>query len=122
MAEYVAKGWSGTKERPKLQKDILALKHKAEQKKKLEITVADNQKRIKQGKKSRRISEREADRFISKFRSPILKIRQIQGRAADLRVKANKAQETGNKKAAATYRQAAKELLERIPALRAKGK
>lgn len=121
---YVARGYSGTKGRPQLQKDILAMRDKAKRKKRLEANVAENQRRIKQGKKARTISEREIDKSLDRFRSTDEKVRRIQKRAADLRVKANQVErsKTGNKKAAATYRQAAKELLQRIPALRAKGK
>jgi Arc/MetJ-type ribon-helix-helix transcriptional regulator len=122
--KYMAQGYEGTKHRPGLRKDLSAMTDEAKRKKRLETTVADNQKRIKQGKKSRTISQRDVDRFMSQFRSPAQKIRQLQGRAAKMLGKAKEVEhsKTGNKAAAATYRQVAKELLARIPALRKKKK
>lgn len=113
--KYVAKGWSGTKGRRKLRKDILALSDEAK-KKRLEANVKENQKRIKVGKKARTISDRDLDKFESKFRTSKQKIRRLQARAADYRAKANEVAE--NKTAAAAYRQAAKEALKRAAALK----
>jgi len=76
-------------------------------KKRLEKRVAKTQKRIRQGKKK-------APPILSDRK----KIDLIQRRAAKLYAKAKDVErsKTGNVKAAATYRQAAKEMLERIPA------
>lgn len=122
MAKHMGAGWSGTRGRPKLQKDLIELADKAKRRKKLERTVSENQKRQKQGKPARTISERDANKIVDKYRSSTQKIRRLQAKAADMRDRANKVDRsgTGNKKAAATYRQVAKEYLKRAAALRGK--
>lgn len=104
---HAGRGTSGLKGRPKLQKDIAALGDKAKREKRLEENVANNQRRIKRGKKARTIAEQS--------------VAQIQQRAANLRVKANAVARKGLRSQAYTYRRAARELLRRIPAMR-KGK
>lgn len=113
-------GAPGLRGRPKLKKDVV----EALRKKKLEANVARNQRRIKQGKKARSLSEREKESLLRQVRSPAQRIRHIQARAAKLRQRATAVEKskTGNKRAAATYRQAARELLQQIPALQKKGK
>lgn len=113
-------GTIGLRKSPKLAEDVRA----ALREKKLEAKVAKKQRQIRRGKKTRPLSERAKKRLVRSVQSPARRIRDIQARAADLRERANKVErsKTGNKRAAATYRQAARELLARIPALRVKGK
>lgn len=113
-------GASGLRGRPGLKKDVI----EALRKKKFEANVARNQKRIKQGKKARSLSEREKAKLLHTIQSPARRIRELQARATELRQRATAVEKskTGNKRAAATYRQAARELLQRIPALKAKAK
>ena len=113
-------GAPGLRGRPELKKDVIETLRK----KKLEANVARNQRRVKQGLKPQTLSEREKKSLLSTIRSPERKIRDLQLRAAKLRQRATAVEKskTGNKRAAATYRQAARELLQRIPALQKKGK
>ena len=117
---YAGIGATGLRKSPRMAADVRA----ALREKKLEAKVAKKQKQIRRGQKVRPISERAKKRLVRSIQSPARRIRDIQARAADLRERAKKVErsKTGNKRAAATYRQAASELLARIPALRAKGK
>ena len=88
----------------------------------LEDSTADNIRRARAGKKSRSVSERAKAKLTQLASTPAQRIKHVQARAATLREKANAVDRsgTGNKAAAATYRQAAKELLARIPKMRGK--
>ncbi len=96
------------------------MRDKAKRKRKFEASVADNQKRVKQGKKARSMSEREANTPRTKAQE----VRRLQEKAAEMRDKANAVDRsgTGNKKAAATYRQVAEEYLKRAVKIRARKK
>ena len=122
MADYKAQGYSGLKGRPATRGDVDKMTDKERRRKKLERVVGENKKRLKEGKGARTISEHEADKVVDKFRSTEQKIRRLQGRVADMRGRAVDVERsgTGNVKAAATYRQVAKELKKRISALRGK--
>lgn len=101
---FVGHGAGAVKGTKKLRSEILDMSDAAKREKRLEETVAAKQKQIRQRPKPRSASRR----------PPKQSVRQIQARVADLRDRANKAARGGHKRAAATYRQAAQELLQRI--------
>ncbi len=113
-------GWERTRGRPILRKDLRAMTDKAKRKRKFEANVAENQRRVRRGKKARTLTERDLD----KFRSRSHRIRRLQAKAADMRVKAKEVErsKTGNVKAAATYRRTAAEYLKQAAALRPRKK
>ncbi len=125
MPERIGYGEAGLKNRPKLTKDILALRDKAKRKRKaaqrdkdVTANTASNIKRVKAGKKPRTLSERDLD----KFRSPYHRKRRLQIKAAEMRAKADEVDRsgTGNKKAAATFRRAATEYIKQANAVKVK--
>ena len=89
---------------------------------KLETSVKDNKTRQKQGKKPRTIAGAAADKLVDSFRSNTLKAKRLEGQGARMLAKARKVDEsgTGNKKAAATYRQTAEGYRKQAEALRRK--
>ena len=115
---YVGRGFSGTKGRSQLRKDVLAKRDSA--KKEPEKKAADKPRKAQSVKPSA-ATKKSVEKRLDKSRSSAQKIRRIQGRVADLRTRAKTAVRGGHKRAASAYRQAAQELLQRIPALR-KGK
>ena len=108
---YAGRGGQAIPKGSKLARDISALSDEE----KLEKQVAAKQKVMRDKKKG--MSTRTAAKQVEKFDTSELKIKKLRGRAADLREKANAVDrsKTGNKRAAETYRQAARELLARIP-------
>ena len=118
MAKYVAQGLSGTKGRPRLRKDILAMRDE----KKLEGKVAAKQKQIRRESKAPRSSRLTVEGIMAPTRSRQQKIRRLRVKAAQMRNKARKVDEskTGNVKAAATYRRVAAEYLKQAAALQGK--
>ncbi len=123
---FAGRGASAIAKTKKLKSDVRKLsdpeRRKRRQEKVLEASTADNIRRAKAGKKSRSVSQRAKDKLTELAATPKQRIRLIQGRAAVLREKASAVERsgTGNKKAAATFRQAATELLARIPKMRGK--
>lgn len=119
--KYMGRGYSGTKGRPQLQKDLARMSDSAKRKR-LEQTTADNLKRVQTGKSARSVSQYEREKFQRRTQSVARQIRTYQAKVADLREKAARVERsgTGNQKAAATYRQAAEEYLQKIKKLRAK--
>lgn len=105
---YAGRGAQAVPKGSKLGKDIIALSDEE----KLEKKVAAKQKAIRQKDSS---SWGAAKKFAAKKKKKTPG--NIQKRAADLRAKAQAVETsgTGNKRAAETYRQAARELLARIP-------
>lgn len=117
----MGRGWSGTRGRSQLQKDLAGMSDSAKRKR-LEQTTTDNLKRLKTGKPARSVSQHQADKLVRMTQSVDRQIRGYQAKVAELREKAAAVERsgTGNQKAAATYRQAAEEYRHKIKALRAK--
>ncbi len=112
---YAGLAGKGVKKGSKLAGEIVGMSDAAKREAALEKQVAAKQKAMRTKKKG--MSTRTAAKQVAKFDTPELKAKKIRGRAADLREKANAVDrsKTGNKRAAETYRQAARELLARIP-------
>jgi len=131
--QYMSHGFkTATKHAPKLRAELAAMSDKAKRRKrlaakakeknKLEANVAENQKRIKRGKRARTIAQRDADRLIDAFRSKEQKARRLVAYAAKMNFKAGEVERsgTGNVKAAATYRRVARGYMKQAAALRGK--
>ncbi len=101
---FAGRGAGAVKGTKKLQSEIVGMSDSAKRERRLEKQVAAKQKQIRQGRTARPASKR----------PPKQSVRQIQARVADLRDRANTAERGGHKRAAATYRQAAQVLLQRI--------
>ena len=102
--QYIGRGAAGLKGRKKLQEDIRALSDPAKREKALERKVAKKQMVIRRKGKPQPAK-----------REPMSPEQKIRTRAMILRLRAFKAEKGGYKRAAATYRQAARELLKRGP-------
>lgn len=117
---YAGIGGGGVKKGSQLAADIIAMSDPAKRAKKLEETVTAKQKAMRdKGRKPRSITKLRAERLLESAKPVGAKITNLQKRAAALRLKAQAVSKT-NKRAAETYRQAATELLARIPAMRKK--
>ncbi len=103
------KSESGLRGRDKLKADLTArfLKHEKKEETDLEATVKDNQERQKSGQKARTTAVRKTDADLAKGKTPLSRRARAVSKAASLRKQATAAAKTGNKKAAATFRQAA---------------